>query len=62
MKKATLPNTAVRFFTLLSNLYKLTSFLTSSAIKQTSFDDVDTTNALNSREFYPVLGKIALMR
>ena len=42
LKKSTLPATAVRFFTLMSNLHKVTSFSDVTAVgKPTSLDDVD---------------------
>ena len=62
LKKPKLLATAVRFFTLKSNLHKLMLFLTSSAVKTNVDDDVDTTNALNSRHFYPVLGELTWVR
>ena len=67
LKKSTLPATAVRFFTLTSNLHKVTSFSDVTAVKTnvtwrrwyvTSY----TTNALNARDFYPALGEITWVR
>ena len=47
LKNSTLPATAVRFFTFTSNLHKVTSY---------------TTYALNTRDFYSVLGEITWVR
>ena len=67
LKKSTLPATAVRFFTLMSNLHKVRSLFDVTAIKTnvtwrrwyvTSY----TTNALNTRDFYPALGEITWVR
>ena len=66
LKKSTLLG-AVRFFTLTSNLHKVTSFSDVTAVKTnvtwrrwyvTSY----TTNALNTRDFYPALGEITWVR
>ena len=66
-KKSTLPATAVRFITLTSNLHKVTSFSDVTAVKTnvtwrrwyvTSY----TTNALNTRDFYPALCEITWVR
>ena len=67
LKKSRLPATAVRFFTLTSNFHKVTSFFDVTAVKTnvtwrrwyvTSY----TTNALNTRDFYPALGEITWVR
>ena len=67
LKKSALPATAVRFFTFTSNLHEVTSFFDVTAVKTnvtwrriyvTSY----TTNALNTRDFYPVLGEITWVR
>ena len=66
-KKSTLPATAVRFFTFTSNLHKVTSFFDITAVKtivtwRRRYVTSYTTNALNSRDFYPVLGEITWVR
>ena len=67
LKKSMLPATTVRFSTLTSNLHKVTSFFDVNAVKTnitwwrryvTSY----ITNALNSRDFYPVLSEITWVR
>ena len=63
LKRLTLPATAVRFFTFTSNLHKVTSFFDVMAVKtnltwRRRYVTSNTTNALNSRDFYPVLGEI----
>ena len=67
LKKSTLPPTAVQFFTLTSNLHKVTSFSEVTDVKTnvtwrrwyvTSY----TTYALNTRDFYPALGEITWVR
>ena len=67
LKKSKQPATTVCFFTLTSYLYKVTSFYDIMAVKTnvtsrrwylTSY----TTNALNTCDFYPVLGEITWVR
>ena len=67
LMKSTLPVTAVRFFTLMSNLHKVTSFSDVTAVKNnvtwrrryvTSY----TTYPLSTHDFYPVLGEITWVR
>ena len=67
LNKSTLSATAIRIFTLTSYLHKVTSFVDVTAVKTnvtwrriyvTSY----TTNALNTRDFYPVLGEITWVR
>ena len=66
-KKSTLPATAVRFFTFTSNLHKVTSFFDVTAVKtiviwRRRYVTSYTTNALNTRDLYPVLGEITWVR
>ena len=66
-KKSTLPATAVRFFMFTSNLHKVTSFFDVTAVKtnvtrRCRYVTSYTTNALNTRDFYPVLGEITWVR
>ena len=66
-KRSTLPQTAVRFFTLTSNLHKVTSFFDVTAVKtnvtwRRRYVTSYTTNALNSHDFYPALGEITWVR
>ena len=67
LKKLTLPATAIRFLTLTSNLHKVTSFFDVVGCKnkvtwRRRYVTSNTTNVLNSRDFYPVLGEIAWVR
>ena len=67
LKKSTLPATAVRFFRLTSNLHKVTSFFDVTAVKTNAtwrrwYVTSYTTNALNTRDFYPALGEITWVR
>ena len=67
LKKSTLPATAVRFFMLTSNLHKVTSFSDVTAVKtnvtwRSWYVTSYTTNALNTRDFYPDLGEITWVR
>ena len=61
-KKPTLLATAIWFFMLASNLHKVTSFLVisckTSVTCRSRYVTSYTTNAFNSRGFYPVLGEI----
>ena len=67
LKRSTLPATNARFCTLTSNLHKVTSSFDATVVKNnvtwrrwnmTSY----TTYALNTRDFYPVLGEITWVR
>ena len=67
LKESTLPATAVRFFTFTSNLHKVTSFFDVTAVKSNvtwrrRYVTSNTTNALNTRDFYPALGEITWVR
>ena len=62
--KSTLPATTIRFFTLTSNLHKVTSFLDVTAVKTkvtSGYMTSYTTYALNTSDFYPVLGEIRIV-
>ena len=63
LKKSALPATAVRFFTLTSNLHKVTSFFDVTAVKtnvtwRRRYVISYTTYVLNTRDFYPAPGEI----
>ena len=63
LKRSTLPATSVRVFTSMSNLHKVTSFFDVTAVKtnvtwRRRYMTSNTTNALNTRDFYPALGEI----
>ena len=67
LKKSTLPPTAVRFFTLTSNLHKVTSFSDVTDVKtnvtwRRRYVTSYTTYALNTRDFYPAPGEITWVR
>ena len=67
LKKSTLPATAVRFFMFTSNLHKVTSFFDVTAVRtnvtwRCRYVTSYTTNALNTRDFYLVLGEITWVR
>ena len=67
LKKSTLQVTAVRFITLTSNLHKVTSFSDVTAVKtyvtwRRRYVTSYTTNALNTRDFYPAPGEITWVR
>ena len=67
LKKLTLPATAIRSLTLTSNLHKMTSFFDVNSCKinvtwRRRYVTSYTTNVLNSRDFYPVLGEITWVR
>ena len=67
IKKPTLPATAVRIFTLTSNLHKVTSFFDVIGFKNNvtwlrRYGTSYTTNALNTCDFYPALGEITWVR
>ena len=67
LKKSTLPLTADRFFTFTSNLHKVNSFFDVTAVKTSvtwrhRYVTSNTTNALNTRDFYPALGETTWVR
>ena len=62
LKKSMLPATAVRFFTLTSNLHKVTSFSDVTAVKNQRHLTSYTTYALNTHDFYPAPGEITWVR
>ena len=67
LTKSTLQATAVRFFTSTFNLHKVTSFSDVTAVKtnvtwRRRYVTSYTTNALNTRDFYPAPGEITWVR
>ena len=65
--KSMLPATAGWFFSLASNLHKVTSFSDVTAVKTNvtwgrRYATSYTTYALNTRDFYPALGEITWVR
>ena len=65
-KKPTLPATSVRFFTLTSNLHNDVIFdvtaVKANVTRRRRYVTSCTTNVLNIRDFYPVLGEITWVR